>query len=92
MKRPSCKAFVDYLVHKTEEFDAEIIKSLQPLDTWIGTVETPWDMASWRGDGIIQFWSPHDISPWRNRNLERFDRVFPDLTGEWQFIVGKQQP
>jgi hypothetical protein len=63
----SCRQFTDYLSRKSEHLDEEIIKDINPLDTWIGHVETGRFPAQ---DGV-------------SHTFDRFNRVYPDLSGEW---------
>lgn len=69
----SCKKFTDYLARKSEHLDDEIVPEISPLDTWIGHVETGVFPAQ---DGV-------------SHTYDRFNRVFPDLSGEWQDVTAE---
>lgn len=65
-----CTAFGDFLSRRSEHLDDEIIRSLHPMDTWVGHVAT--------GQFPAQAGVEH--------TFDRFENVFPDLSGEWEDV------
>lgn len=65
-----CQAFGDFLSRRSEHLDDEIIRSLHPMDTWVGHVST--------GSFPAQAGVEH--------TFDRFENVFPDLTGPWEDV------
>lgn len=66
----TCRQYTDFLSRRSEHLDDEIIRDISPLDTWIGHVETGMFPAQ---DGV-------------SHTFDRFNRVYPDLSGEWQDV------
>lgn len=67
-----CTKFTDYLIRKSEHLEDDIIKSMHPIDTWVGHVSTGRFPAH---SGVEQ-------------TFDRFENVFPDLTGTWEDVTG----
>lgn len=67
-----CTKFTDYLARKAEHLDTQITKSMHPIDTWVGHVETGNFPAH---DGV-------------EHTFDRFENVFPDLRGVWEEVTG----
>lgn len=67
----SCRQFTDYLSRKSEHLDDNIIRSLHPIDTWIGHVSVGRFKAE---DGV-------------EHTFDRFENVFPDLRGAWEDVT-----
>jgi hypothetical protein len=65
-----CQAFGDFLSRRSEHLDDEIIRSLHPMDTWVGHVST--------GSFPAQAGVEH--------TFDRFENVWPDLTGQWEDV------
>jgi hypothetical protein len=65
-----CTKFGDFLSRRSEHLDDEIIRSLHPMDTWVGHVAT--------GQFPAQSGVEH--------TFDRFENVFPDLTGAWEDV------
>lgn len=65
-----CQAFGDFLSRRSEHLDDEIIRSLHPMDTWVGHVAT--------GKFPAQAGVEH--------TFDRFENVFPDLSGAWEDV------
>lgn len=66
-----CTQFTDFLSRKSEHLDDNIIRSLHPTDTWVGTVSTGRFPAE---DGV-------------EHTFDRFENVFPDLSGAWEDVT-----
>src|SRR5512135_1129018 len=66
-----CDQFTDVLSRRSEHLDDEIIRSLHPLGTWVGHV------------GTGQFPTQAGVE----HTFDRFENVFPDLTGCWKDIT-----
>jgi len=66
-----CKSFTDFLSRKAEHLDDMIIRSLHPVDTWIGHVSTGRFAAE---DGV-------------EHTFDRFENVYPDLRGAWEDVT-----
>ncbi len=66
-----CRQFGDVLSRRTEHLDDAIIYSMHPTDGWIGHVAT--------GTFPAQAGTEH--------TYDRFENVFPKLTGEWSDIT-----
>lgn len=58
------------MARKAEHLDDTIIRSMHPIDTWVGHVETGKFNAH---DGV-------------EHTFDRFENVFPDLRGAWENI------
>jgi hypothetical protein len=67
----SCRQFTDFLSRRTEHLDDLIIRSMHPVDTWIGQVNVARFKAQ---DGV-------------EHTFDRFENVFPDLTGAWEDVT-----
>lgn len=65
-----CQAFGDFLSRRSEHLDDEIIRSLHPMDTWVGHVGT--------GKFPTQSGVEH--------TFDRFENVYPDLSGPWEDV------
>ena len=65
-----CTAFGDFLSRRSEHLDDQIIRSLHPMDTWVGHV----------GTGVFPAQAGVE------HTFDRFENVFPDLTGAWQDV------
>ncbi len=65
-----CAKFGDFLSRRSEHLDDEILRSLHPMDTWVGHVAT--------GQFPTQAGVEH--------TFDRFENVFPDLTGSWEDV------
>lgn len=66
-----CKSFTDFLSRRSEHLDDMIIRSLHPIDTWIGHVSVGRFAAQ---DGV-------------EHTFDRFENVFPDLRGAWEDVT-----
>jgi len=66
-----CKSFTDFLSRRSEHLDDMIIRSMHPIDTWIGHVNTGRFKAE---DGV-------------EHTFDRFENVFPDLRGAWEDVT-----
>lgn len=67
----SCSAFTDFLIRYTQ-YDRDIIKGVQPIDSgFIGMTEA----GVWPAFSGVE------------RNFDRIDQVYPDLTGAWEDVV-----
>lgn len=67
----SCKKFTDYLIRRTEHFDADIIRDITPTDGWIGHVNSG---RFPDGEGV-------------ERQFDKLHRVYPDLSGAWTDVT-----
>jgi len=67
----SCRQFTDFLSRRTEHLDDYIIRSLHPVDTWVGHV------------GIGRFKAEDGVE----HTFDRFENVFPDLRGAWEDVT-----
>ena len=67
----TCRSFTDYLSRRSEHLDDLIIRSLHPIDTWIGHVATGRFKAE---DGVEHTFDPNE-------------NVFPDLRGAWEDVT-----
>ena len=65
-----CTEFGDFLSRRSEHLDDEILRSLHPMDTWVGHVAT--------GMFPTQAGVEH--------TFDRFENVWPDLSGPWQDV------
>lgn len=66
-----CNKFTQYLSKKIEHLDLEFIRTLHPIDTWVGHVAT----EEWKpGDGV-------------EHTFDRLENVFPDLRGGWEDVT-----
>lgn len=63
----TCRQFTNYLSSRSEHLDEDIIKDITPVDGWIGHVSIG-TFASY--DGV-------------SHTFDRFNRVFPNLSGCW---------
>ena len=68
-----CKKFTDFLIRKAEHLDETLIKSLDPIDTWVGTSRTGEFPAE---DGV-------------EHTFDRLEKVFPDLRGKWRDVTAQ---
>src|SRR3990167_2301069 len=67
-----CTKFGDFLIRKSEHLDDKITRSMHPIDTWVGHVET--------GRFPAQAGVEH--------TFDRLENVFPDLRGAWEAVTG----
>lgn len=67
----TCRSFTDFLSRRSEHLDDLIIRSLHPVDTWIGHVNVGRFKAQ---DGV-------------EHTFDRFENVFPDLRGAWEDVT-----
>lgn len=68
-----CKKFTDFLIRKAEHLDNTLIRSLDPIDTWVGTSRTGRFSAE---DGV-------------EHTFDRLEKVFPDLRGKWRDVTAQ---
>lgn len=66
----TCRSFTDFLSRRSEHLDDLIIRSLHPIDTWIGHVNVGRFKAE---DGV-------------EHTFDRFENVFPDLRNAWEDV------
>lgn len=67
----SCAKFTDFLSRRSEHLDDTIIRSMHPIDNWIGHVSTGRFRAE---DGV-------------EHTFDRFENVYPDLRGAWEDVT-----
>lgn len=67
----TCRSFTDFLSRRSEHLDDPIIRSLHPIDTWIGHVSTGRFPAQ---EGV-------------EHTFDRFENVYPDLRGAWEDVT-----
>jgi hypothetical protein len=67
----TCRSFTDFLSRRSEHLDDLIIRSMHPVDTWIGHVSIGRFKAE---DGV-------------EHTFDRFENVFPDLSGVWEDVT-----
>lgn len=67
----TCRAFTDFLSRRSEHLDDNIIKSMHPIDTWVGHVSVGRFKAE---DGV-------------EHTFDRFENVYPDLRGSWEDVT-----
>lgn len=66
-----CSKFTDFLSRRSEHLDDNIIRTLHPIDTWVGHVSTGRFAAE---DGV-------------EHTFDRWENVFPDLRGTWEDVT-----
>lgn len=89
-KTVSCDTFTTFLLKQSERLDDEIIRSMHPTDSWIGTVTTRAIIPSWfetlehvreLSEGLA--YKPTQAHDPIDDVWARFDKAFPDLSSAW---------
>jgi hypothetical protein len=100
-KNVSCEKLTEYFLKTSERLADEIIRSMRPTDSWIGTVTTGSIIPEWfetlehvreLSEGLSYRPTPAPNS--FEDSFARFDKVFPDLSSAWttehdRSILGK---
>lgn len=73
--------FQRLLLEEAPHYDAQIIKSIRPESSWVGIVSC--QKPHWRGTGIIQFFSPYDLSEGEMLFSKKFNSIYPDMLKHW---------
>ena len=66
----TCKSFTNFLSRRAEHLDDQIIRDITPVSSIIGMVET----------------GPFPAMNGTSHTYDRFNRVFPDLSGAWEDV------